>query len=288
MNPSTVAIRAGVRRGWIELRQSITTGEILGWMWPSIIAVIVLYVLSDRTIPGASFSVGSHAIPGYLGMNLVFTGMLGLSVALTMEREDGTLLRMKATPNGTLGYLIGKVVAQASLTVAMLLVVLIPASFLFDGLELRSASSWLMLAWVLVLGLVATLPLGAIFGSLFTSAQSVGLVSLAVMGLAAISGVFYPLTALPEWLQWIGQAFPLYWLGLGMRSALLPDAMAAAEVGGSWRHLETIVALEVWAILGFVVAPIVLRRMARRESGSRVGAPVSEHRATADARHRRP
>jgi ABC-2 type transport system permease protein len=82
--------------------------------------------------------------------------------------------------------------------------------------------------------------------------------------------VFYPLTALPEWLQWIGQAFPLYWLGLGMGSALLPDAMAAAEVGGSWRHLETIVALGVWAIIGFVVAPIVLRRMARRQSGSSV------------------
>jgi ABC-2 type transport system permease protein len=40
-------------------------------------------------------------------------------------------------------------------------------------------------------------------------------------------------------LQWAGQVFPVYWLGLGMRSALLPNAMAAVEVGHSWRHLAT-------------------------------------------------
>ena len=60
--------------------------------------------------------------------------------------------------------------------------------------------------------------------------------------------------------------------GLGMRSALLPDAMSAAEIGESWRQVETICVLGVWAIVGFVVAPVVLRRMARRESGSSVAA----------------
>jgi ABC-2 type transport system permease protein len=42
------------------------------------------------------------------------------------------------------------------------------------------------------------------------------------------------------------------------------------EIGESWRHLETAAVLGAWAVLGLVVAPIVLRRMAGRESGSRV------------------
>ncbi|MBE1612557.1 hypothetical protein [Actinopolymorpha pittospori] len=42
------------------------------------------------------------------------------------------------------------------------------------------------------------------------------------------------------------------------------------ELGQSWRHLETVGVLGVWAVLGLVVAPLVLGRMARRESGSRV------------------
>jgi ABC-2 type transport system permease protein len=46
--------------------------------------------------------------------------------------------------------------------------------------------------------------------------------------------------------------------------------MAAAEIGGSWRTLETFMMLGAWAALGLLLAPSVLRRMARRQSGSAV------------------
>jgi ABC-2 type transport system permease protein len=55
-----------------------------------------------------------------------------------------------------------------------------------------------------------------------------------------------------------------------MRSAVLPDAAAVVEISHSWRTLETVAALSVWVILELVVAPVVLRRMTRRESGSRI------------------
>ncbi|QYC38177.1 hypothetical protein Nocox_02725 [Nonomuraea coxensis DSM 45129] len=51
---------------------------------------------------------------------------------------------------------------------------------------------------------------------------------------------------------------------------MLPDAMAVAEIGESWRHLETALMLGLWAVAGFLPAPLVLRRMARRQSGSAV------------------
>jgi ABC-2 type transport system permease protein len=273
MTPGTVAVVAGLQRARIEFRQSVTNvAEFMGWLWMPVIALVVMYALRGNTVPGTDFSLGTQAIPGILGVNVVFTGLLGLAMTLTMDREDGTLLRAKATPNGMLGYLVGKVLSRAALTIVILAVILVPAAFLFDGLELGEVSSWLTLSWVLALGLIATLPLGAVLGSMFDSAQSLGYVTLLMMGLLVISGVFYPITALPEWLQWAGQAFPVYWLGLGLRSALLPDVLAAAEIGESWRHLETAGALGAWAVLGFLVAPAVLRRMARRESGSAVSA----------------
>ena len=110
-------------------------------------------------------------------------------------------------------------------------------------------------------------------GSLFPSQRTAGPWWLLMLGgLAAVSGIFYPITHLPVFLQRTGQVFPLYWLGLGMRSALLPNAMAAVEVGHSWRHLATFGVLSAWAVAGLVLAPVVLRRMARRESGSNVAA----------------
>ena len=152
-----------------------------------------------------------------------------------------------------------------------------PGSFLVDGLDPPGPRAWLTLVWVLVLGMAATQLLGAALGSMVTSPRAVSYISLVVMALTAVSGIFYPLTAMPAWLQWVGQASPIYWLGLGMRSGLLPDATAANEIAGSWRTWETVVALSAWTIVGLVVAPFVLRRMARRESGSR----VAERRDTA-------
>jgi hypothetical protein len=67
-------------------------------------------------------------------------------------------------------------------------------------------------------------------------------------------------------------------MGLGMRSALLPDSTVVVEIGDSWRHLETIAVLGVWAVAGLLVAPVVLRRMARRESGSNVACSTARRR----------
>ena len=94
---------------------------------------------------------------------------------------------------------------------------------------------------VCVLGLMATLPWGAIVGSLVKSSQAgFGLSFLPISALIAISGIFYPISGLPGWLHPVAQVFPVYWLGLGH-----PGGAAAgrrrgrprsAGPGGTWRR----------------------------------------------------
>jgi ABC-2 type transport system permease protein len=223
-------------------------------------------------VPGTHFSLGTAMLASMIGMNVGFNGLATLGGLLAVEREDGTLLRAKATPHGMTGYLVGKVVTVAGTILISVAVSLITGAFLFSGLALGSAAAWLTLIPVLLLGLVATLPIGAVLGSLIPSARSAGLLTLASGALIAVSGIFYPITHLPQWLQWTGQVFPFYWLGLGMRSALLPATMASVEIGHSWRHLATFGVLGAWAVIGLLAAPFVLRVMARRESGSSVAA----------------
>jgi ABC-2 type transport system permease protein len=270
MNPTATALRAGWSRGLIELRQSFTNGaELWGhFFWPALM-VIATFFLRDISFGNSGFLLGTLVLPSILGMNVAL-GMISMSQQLTAEREDGSLLRAKAIPNGMLGYLVGKIVSVSGGLVADLAIFLIPAMFIVPGLAISSLNSWLTLIWVLVLGMVAALPIGAVLGSVFTSTRSQGLITLPMLGMIAISGIFYPIASQPDWLQWIAQLFPIYWLGLGMRSALLPGSAVSVEVGESWRHLETIGVLGVWAVLGLILAPIVLRRMARRESGSSV------------------
>ncbi|MFR9780530.1 ABC transporter permease [Micromonospora sp. MS34] len=273
MNPTMAAVRAGFRRGLIELRNTLSNGQDLwNYFFPTAALLTAMFFMRGSTVPGTSFSLGARTLPSALGMGLAFGGMLVLASQLVIEREDGTLLRAKATPNGMLGYLIGKITLMSTVALVSMLIQLVPALFFLDGLRVTSVSAWLTLLCVAVLGLVATLPMGAVLGSLIENPRNLGLVMLPNMGLIALSGIFYPINGYPGWLQAVAQVFPIYWLGLGMRSALLPDSMAAVELGHSWRHLETLGVLGAWAVLGLVLAPIVLRRMARRESGSRVAA----------------
>ena len=273
MNPTMVALQAGIRRGGIELRQTFTNlQDLWNYLFLPALFLIVMYFLRGNTVPGTSFSLSATTIPSVLGMQIVFAGLIMVATILFMEREDGTLLRAKATPNGMLGYLVGKIVQITGMSLVSLVTILIPGALLFGGLSLSSPGSWFTLTWVLTLGLVATMPMGAVLGSLFSNPSSLGFVFVPMMGLIAISGIFYPITAFPAWVQWIAQAFPIYWTGLGMRSAFLPGSLASVEIGGSWRHLETVGVLGAWAVAGLLLAPVVLRRMAQRESGASVAA----------------
>jgi ABC-2 type transport system permease protein len=266
----SAAVRAGFARGWIEFRQSFTNGADLWshFFWP-LLMLVVIYFVRDVSFGNSGFFLGTLALPSILGMNAAF-GMISMSQQLTVDREDGTLLRAKATPNGMVGYLIGKIVSVAGSLVVDLAIFLIPGMILVPGLTINEADAWLTLIWVLLLGMVATLPIGAVLGSAFASARAQQLLMLPIITLIGISGIFYPLAAFPVWLQWIAQIFPVYWMGLGMRSALLPAGAEQVEIGESWRHLETVAVLGVWAVVGLVLAPILLRRMARRESGSSI------------------
>ncbi len=203
---------------------------------------------------------------------MAFGVVIGPAYALAMEKEDGTLLRYKAVPHGLRGYFTSHLLFQSLGLMPQLLVVLVPSFLLFDNL-MADPAGWLTVAWVLVLGLLATMPIGMVIGALVPSTQKVGTWGmLPVMFLAGISGIFYPIQRLWDWVEIVAQVFPMYWLALGMRSAFLPDEAAKLEVGDSWRQWETLGVLGAWAILGAIVTPMVLRRMARRQTGSQVEA----------------
>lgn len=261
------AARAGLSRGWIETRQV----SVLTYLFPPVVYASTLFFMRGQTVPGTDFSFAAMVLPSLLGMLIAFGGLTGPAGAIATDAEDGTLLRAKATPNGMLGYLIGKIVVFALTTLAGLIPLVIPGIMVADDLVF-DARAWVLLALTFVAGMVATVPIGLALGALMKSSLQSGLLLLVTLPVVFLSGIFYPLGMLPTWLQWVGQAFPFYWVGLGARAALLPSEMAATEIGDSWRTVEMFGVLGVWSVLGLVLAPIALRRMAQRQSGSTVAA----------------
>ncbi|GAA3857466.1 ABC transporter permease [Saccharothrix violaceirubra] len=269
MNPVAYAFRLGVDRGRREWLQSLrSSDQWFNFFMASVFAIVLLFQRTS-TLAGTPLSLAAATLPSMIAMGVALGGLVGPAGQLSMNREDGTLLRAKAVPQGMLGYLVGRVTQTSLDTATGILIMVLPGIIVVPEIRAVGLGAWLTLIPVILLGLLATLPWGAVVGSIAKSPQgAMGYTMLPMLALVGISGIFYPITAMPEWVQGLAQVFPLYWLGLGMRSTILPDAAAAAEIAGSWRHLETLGVLGLWAVVGFALAPGILRRMARRESGA--------------------
>ena len=274
MNPRLHAVRNGLKRGWTEFVLSLKSPQDQGFFLFMALATLgYLFLRRNTEVEGTTLSYPTLAMPSLLGAMIAFGLVVGPAYSLAMEREDGTVLRSKAAPYGIVGYMSAHIFGNTLGLLPSLAVILIPASFLFDNFMYNGLNGWLTFAWVVVLGLLATLPIGIVIGATVPGVQKVGTWGmLPILVLLGISGIFYPIQDLWDWLEGVAQVFPMYWLGLGMRSAFLPEAAAALEIGGSWRTLQTVAVLAGWAIIGMAVAPRVLRRMSRRQSGSAVEA----------------
>jgi ABC-2 type transport system permease protein len=271
MNRNLHAVKVGLHRGWVEFVQSIKSAQDQGfYLFMGVGILIYLWFNRNNEVEGTGLMMPSVALPSLLGALIAFGVVIGPAYQLAMEREDGTLLRSKAAPRGLVGYVTGQLFFHSISLVPLLMVVLIPSLLLFDVMQ-RGLNGWLTVLWVLALGLLSVLPIGIIIGSLVPNVQKVGTWGMLPIGvLVSTSGIFYPIQQLWDWVQVIAQIFPVYWLGLGMRSAFLPAEAAALEVGGTWRTGWTVAVLAAWAIAGALIAPAVLRRMSRRQSGSAV------------------
>ncbi|GEN81006.1 ABC transporter permease [Actinotalea fermentans] len=272
------AVRVGLRRGWRLCLLSLRNPEDLVFylLWGGGMAV---YLILNRNVvmEGTDLGLPAVALPGIIAAVLVFGGIAGPAFSLVLEREDGTLLRAKSAPYGMDGYVTAQVVYQVSGALPMLAILLVPSAFIIDDLMPRGPLGWLVVLGLLVLGFLATMPIGMIIGSLArkpTHVSTWGM--LPVLGLTLFSGVFGPVTNHAGWVQGLVQGFPTYWLGHLMRWIFLPDAAKQIELGGQWRLGPALLVLAAWAVVGLVLVPRVLRRMARRESGSAVEARMAE------------
>ncbi|MEU9607195.1 ABC transporter permease [Streptomyces sp. NPDC048057] len=263
----------GANRGGIELGHLLRNPkEVFGHLSNVVVAVVIAAVV-DGDVSGTSTPMSHLVLAGFAAYLLFQIGLINLPQILVTEREEGVLLRMRATPGGIPAYLVAKCLLVVAMAVGTLALLLAATALIADGPLPRDPAGWLTLLWVTTLGLLAVVPLGAAIGAVLPNPrEALALIMLPVMALLFTSGAVFPFSSLPTPVQQVVSVFPLKWMSQGLRSALLPDSARAAEAAGSWELPAVALVLTAWAVLGFLLAIPLLRRAARRESGSRLTA----------------
>lgn len=251
MNKVPSALQLGIRRGSLEIKQFMRQREsvVFTLLFPVILLAIFGSVFKDTIAPGVTFS--QYFVAGMIASGLVNTGFQALAIMIPVERDFGTLKRLRGTPMPASSYFIGKTILVLISTVIQI-ILLLGFGLLFFGLELPSdATKWFTFAWLVVLGSACSTALGIAFSIVPKSGRGASaVVSPIVIILQFFSGVFFVFTQLPSWMQQVAAIFPLKWLTQGMRSVFLPDSFAGQEVAKSWESEKTLVILLVWLVIG--------------------------------------
>ncbi len=247
--PTTLAL--GFRRGNLEIRQFMRQREsvVFTLLFPLILLAIFGSVFKDTIAPGVTFS--QYFVAGMIASGLVNSGFQQLAIVIPMERDFGSLKRLRGTPMPVSSYFIGKAIL---VLVGMLIqvILLLAGGVIFFGLNMpTSATKWFTFTWLILLGTACSTALGIAFSVVPKSGRGASaVVSPVVIILQFFSGVFFIFTQLPTWMQQVASIFPLKWLCQGMRSVFLPDSFANSEVAHSWETGKTFIILIVWLIVG--------------------------------------
>jgi ABC-2 type transport system permease protein len=251
--PTTIAL--GVARGGLEIRQFMRQREsvVFTLAFPIILLAIFGSVFKTTLAEGVTFS--QYFVAGMIASGLVNTGFQQLAITIPMEREFGSLKRLRGTPMHVASYFIGKSLLVL-VSMAIQVVLLLAGGMIFFGVQLPSDPyKWLTFTWLIILGSAASTALGIAFSSVPKSGRGASaVVSPVVIILQFFSGVFFVFTDLPGWMQQVAAIFPLKWMTQGMRSVFLPDSFALREVAGTWETERTFLILMAWLVAGIFLA----------------------------------
>lgn len=274
--PLPSALRLGVERAGVELKMFFRERDavIFIFAYPIIMLAIFATVFGQdgATVGGDANGDGGipfaqYFLPGMLATGIMLTSFQSLAITIAMERDEGSLKRLRATPLPSVSYFAGKILQTLLVSIVQIALLLAVAALLFDIDMPTTSTAWLTFTWVFLLGTATGTVCGIGFSSLPRTGKSASaVVTPVVLVLQFISGVFFVFTELPTWMQHVAEVFPLKWMAQGMRSVFLPPEAAAWEASGSWQHGATAAILSAWLIVGLIIG-VRTFRWRRRDDG---------------------
>jgi ABC-2 type transport system permease protein len=207
--------------------------------------------LSRLVVGSAAFDVQVHrlynpeavtqynVVPGLMGVILTMTMVMMTGLAITRERERGTMENLLATPILPIEVMTGKIIPYVAIGLVQVSIILGAARFVFG---VPFAGSVIALYLSALLFVAANLTIGITLSSLAQNQlQAMQLTMFYFLPNILLSGFMFPFDGMPKWAQAIGNVLPLTYFNRLVRGILL-KGVGWADL---WPH--------VWPMLLFLV-----------------------------------
>ena len=219
--------------------------------------------LSGRAAPAAPVEVRTQVwynpdldsayfmIPGVIGIILSFITTILTATAVVRERERGTIEQLIVTPIRSWELILGKLLPYVILAFVETFEIIIVGRYWF-GVPVRG--SLLLIIFTSGLFLMSSLGIG-LLASTIANTQQEAMMTVMMFNLPSIflSGFFFPLEAMPPFLQWVSYAIPLRYYLVVIRALLLKGV-------GIEAIQSEVIALAIFGVVAMGVASLRFRK----------------------------
>ncbi len=193
-----------------------------------------------------------NIVPGLMGTILTMTMIIMTSLAMTRERERGTMENLLAMPVRPTEVMVGKLVPFIGVGLVQVAVILGAARLLFHVPMEGNAA---VLAVGLTVFIVANLAVGFLFSTVAQNQlQAMQMSFFFFLPSMLMSGFMFPFRGMPGWAQAIGEALPLTHFLRVVRGVMLK----ANSLADTWP--------DIWPLLAFLTAALGLALLRYRQT----------------------
>ncbi|HLA74729.1 MAG TPA: ABC transporter permease [Gammaproteobacteria bacterium] len=173
-----------------------------------------------------------NIVPGLMGVILTMTMIMMTALAVTRERERGTMENLLATPARPAEVITGKIVPYIMIGLIQVTLILLLAHFLFSVPILGNVA---LLYAAVLLFIAANLSLGITFSTFARNQlQAMQLTFFFFLPSLLLSGFMFPFRGMPNWAQNIGEVLPLTHFLRLVRGILLKGNTAVDMLPSVW------------------------------------------------------
>jgi ABC-2 type transport system permease protein len=255
-NPQISAtIRAALTGVFNVMSQQLAILKVAPLNAPNPLAVVQPYSVQSQGVVAGHPSYFDFIAPGIMAMTVMMSVMTGLPVAISQEKEIGTMDGMMVAPVNRLSILLGKTLAQTARGLIQGVIILGLAIGIF-GVAIQG--SILLVFALLLLGVFSFVGLGIVITSFTKDQETAQMLMMTLMfPMMFLSGVFFPIQQMPWYMQDISKVLPLTYASDALRKVMV--------LGAGIPQISTeLIILIVFGIVMIAIALPVFRRMMTR------------------------
>lgn len=178
--------------------------------------------IEKRLVTGKEIRYIDWAMPGILGMNMMFSCLYGVGYIVVRYRKSGFLKRLNATPLRAMEFLCAQVVSRLLLIMTITIGVYIGCDW---ALDIRMEGSYPALILVAILGSSSMIALGLLVAARASSEELAGgILNFLIWPMMVLSGVWFSLEGTNPAMQNLAEIFPLTQTTKAARAVMLEGA----------------------------------------------------------------